>query len=158
MITEAQCNPFTKTIKISNGYFLGDPHVLQDEYYKLWMKTGYEGLFEKDGKQYLLVGGTAEGDGVYKDLKGNEYGVDVGAIGIIPLEFIDNSRLKKWITKNYVINKNYKGNIKLIYNKSDPTFIFKELNGCNEYKIYTKSKSYDNKGKELIIKENYFKY
>ena len=39
--------------------------------------------------------GTAYGDGTYYDNKGNEYGVDAGLLGIIPLKAIKNPDLNE---------------------------------------------------------------
>ena len=38
----------------------------------------------------LFVSNTAHGDGVYHDQFGNEFGVDAGMIGCIPLELVGN--------------------------------------------------------------------
>ena len=68
-------------------YYMGDPCYVIDE--DLWDKFcdvyfQGEGVFEFEGHQVFAVS-TAYGDGSYTDNLGNEYGVDAGMIGLIPL-------------------------------------------------------------------------
>ena len=41
----------------------------------------------------VLAFGTAHGDGVYEDQRGNVYGVDSGLIGLVPVELCDGESL-----------------------------------------------------------------
>lgn len=71
------------------GFYVGDIcYVLSDEDYdNEWgKKHNYEsGRYEIRGNSFE-VDGTAYGDGSYYDDYGNEYGVDAGVIGIVPIE------------------------------------------------------------------------
>lgn len=83
-------------------YFIGDPCYCFD--YTTWMRllteTNYlQGaqvpLFKNnDEERHLVAFDTAYGDGVYEDEDGNEYPVDSGMLGAVPVELIDADKLK----------------------------------------------------------------
>lgn len=77
------------------GFYIGDIcYVLPDRiYHGIWGDGhGYgDGLVEVPGgdggeNPAFAVAGTDSGDGLYEDGEGNEYPVDAGVIGIVPLE------------------------------------------------------------------------
>lgn len=69
-------------------YYVGDLcYALDDEtYHKVFGGKSYSDGLYQNGNEFFLVGGTAAGDGLYKDTLGREYGVDSGTIGICPIE------------------------------------------------------------------------
>ncbi len=76
-------------------YYIGDLcYAIEDwdAFCKLTIK-GNECIYGefpwKTGK--LWQHGTAYGDGCYEDQEGNEYGVDAGLIGVLPIEFADKT-------------------------------------------------------------------
>ncbi|MBR6982173.1 MAG: hypothetical protein IKH75_01345 [Ruminococcus sp.] len=82
------------TVHSDKGFYIGDIcYALCDEiYYGIWNKVHHfdDGCFEVPEKGYSFgVGSTAYGDGLYTDEEGNQYGVDAGVIGIVPLELCD---------------------------------------------------------------------
>jgi hypothetical protein len=85
-------------------YYVGDPcYAIPDEEWGSLLKdTGFfgletdntitnwdDGLYEYRGYT-CFVDGTAYGDGVYCGQNGEEFGVDAGLIGIIPMDAIPN--------------------------------------------------------------------
>ncbi|APR02385.1 hypothetical protein RSJ2_3982 (plasmid) [Clostridium botulinum] len=83
---------FSKNFK-KGKYYIGDPCYAvkeQKDWSKLLDDTDY---FEAENQFYkgypILGGGTAYGDGIYKDNEGRKYSVDAGLIGIMPIEAID---------------------------------------------------------------------
>ncbi len=87
--------PMTETT--SHKYFIGDLcYVLGDEWSDVCDVTlaptvdpEEDFFFElKDGRTFHMIG-TAYGDGVYYDQKGNSYPVDSGTIGAIKVENLD---------------------------------------------------------------------
>jgi len=85
-----------KKLNLKKGkYYIGDPcYVIggnDEEREKLLQETNN---FENDIQFYkgypILIGNTADGDGIFKDNKGEVYGVDSGSIGIIPIVAIDH--------------------------------------------------------------------
>lgn len=84
-------------------YYIGDPcYVItnEDEWEEVGAQTGWfgsepfaaydENLFLLKGKE-CWANPTAWGDGCYFSSDGDEYWVDAGIIGIIPVECIDDS-------------------------------------------------------------------
>ncbi len=74
-------------------YYIGDLcYAIEDwdAFCKLTIK-GNECIYGefpwKTGKMWLH--GTAYGDGCFADQEGNEYGVDAGLIGVLPIELVD---------------------------------------------------------------------
>lgn len=78
------------TINSEKGFFIGDPcYVLSDERYDIWgNEYGYTDGRIKIEDYFMLVHGTAWGDGEYFDEQGYSYGVDSGTIAVIPLELV----------------------------------------------------------------------
>lgn len=72
-------------------YYVGDPcYVIADDKWDeflepYWATCGGEFMFA--GHQVAAYS-TAHGDGVYFDQDGNQYGVDAGMIGVIPMELV----------------------------------------------------------------------
>jgi len=79
-------------------YYIGDPcYVIRGVDYERWTKfcdvlhevcdggpiVEFEGI-------PMFADGTAHGDGTYLDNEDNEYGVDAGLIGAVPVELIDD--------------------------------------------------------------------
>lgn len=79
-------------------YYVGDPcYVLSD---KDWQKIlGDDGFSQLKGHE-IFFAGTNSGDGTYLDNLGNEYGVDTGCIGILPVEVCLKGRLKDITKRN----------------------------------------------------------
>lgn len=73
-------------------YYVGDPCYIFD---KSWDKILTEtGCFSGDDEYTLFgeqcaIGGTAYGDGCYMDNFGQQYWVDAGLIGILPISLIN---------------------------------------------------------------------
>lgn len=74
------------------GFYIGDIcYALSDEvYHGIWGDEHHfeDGKFEDHSGIGFAVGSTAYGDGVYTGTDGFDYGVDVGVIGIVPLELV----------------------------------------------------------------------
>lgn len=60
---------------------------LEERAIKCRPKEEQNGLFEIKGRQ-VAVSSTAHGDGGYYDVAGNEYGVDAGLLGCVPLTLL----------------------------------------------------------------------
>lgn len=59
-----------------------------------YLAEGRVTLFENNEEARRLIAfHTAHGDGVYEDEDGNQYPVDAGMIGAIPVELIDSDKL-----------------------------------------------------------------
>lgn len=77
-------------------YLVGDPcYAVPDHRWMEWLEAAdYETqdvlLAELDGHPTLGIG-TAHGDGTYEGDDGNEYPVDAGLIGVVPVEIADYS-------------------------------------------------------------------
>lgn len=76
------------------SYYLGDPCYVfksQDRWIELLESSNYfKGTTEGKLDGYTVYAmGTAHGDGVYEDQFGNEYAVDSGLLGLVPLEICD---------------------------------------------------------------------
>lgn len=73
-------------------YYVGDPCYIFD---KSWDEIITNNDYFSERKEYNLygyqcwVGQTAYGDGCYADNEGNEYAVDAGIIGVLPVELIN---------------------------------------------------------------------
>lgn len=86
----------------ADAYFIGDPAYVLSEYN--WQRicrlmttnpSHYEkGFFELQGRS-LFMHGAAYGDDTYKDQDGQEYTVDSGTIGAIPIVLCEPSLLKE---------------------------------------------------------------
>lgn len=80
------------TLDSKKGFYIGDIcHVLGDDtYYGIWMmkEKFRDGVIEV-GDHAFVVASTAYGDGSYYGSDGNEYGVDAGVIGCVPIEVIE---------------------------------------------------------------------
>lgn len=80
------------TVQSKKGFYIGDIcYVLSERVYdEIWGgKHSYnEGVYQVDSKNSFAVAGTAFGDGTYYDSYGNEYPVDAGVIGLVPLELV----------------------------------------------------------------------
>lgn len=87
------------TVRSDTGFYIGDIcYVLSEAIYDgFWYekKRYADGVFEVPDTQYsFAVGSTAYGDGTYFDNYGNEYPVDAGVIGLVPLELVGKDGLK----------------------------------------------------------------
>lgn len=73
-------------------YYIGDPcYVFDESWDRLLESTNYlqnKGPVDFDGYT-LFAYSTAYGDGTYTDQHGNEYPVDAGLLGAIPIELIE---------------------------------------------------------------------
>lgn len=85
--------PFPVAVRFPAGrYFIGDPCYMFK--YPTWDELSAKSewfdnpLVEHNGL-YMWATGTAYGDGGYFDQFENEYSVDAGLIGVIPLELFD---------------------------------------------------------------------
>ena len=96
-------------------YWIGDPcYAVKDENWnELCDNTGcfglelekfppnwQSGLF-KYNDQLCFTYKTKYGDGTYYDNKGNEYGVDAGLIGIMPIECCDGDSMYGGVKHNF---------------------------------------------------------
>lgn len=85
------------TVQVPAGqYVLGDPcYTVPDENWGELLESCkfFEnpiGEVKVDDKVHkVLAFRTAYGDGTYRDNKGNEYPVDAGLIGLVPIEYAD---------------------------------------------------------------------
>jgi len=77
----------------AGDYYLCDPcYCFGDSWDDLIKQTNCfeDPLFYKNGK-WGIAFSTALGDGVYRDNDGNEYSVDAGLIGLVPVSAADHS-------------------------------------------------------------------
>ena len=79
----------------AGDYYIGDLcYVVEnwEEYHKLFFPVEggdqHVGVFTNSAGVKFANYGTAFGDGIYRDEEGNEYAVDSGSIGCIPIEAI----------------------------------------------------------------------
>ena len=79
----------------AGDYYIGDLcYVVENwqEYHKLFFPVEggdqHVGVFTNSAGVKFANYGTAFGDGIYRDEEGNEYAVDSGSIGCIPIEAI----------------------------------------------------------------------
>lgn len=81
-------------------YYVGDPCYAVDDHDR-WMKWLEDAdymsnprylLADLDGQPALGIG-TAFGDGTYLGSDGNEYGVDAGLLGVVPVEVAEDNAL-----------------------------------------------------------------
>lgn len=80
-----------------NKFYIGDPcYVLREDLYEVWCGTE-SGLFSHEGTPIMAVDDTATGDGFYPGIGYNcdnaDFGVDAGALAVIPLEYCDHDKL-----------------------------------------------------------------
>lgn len=71
-------------------YYVGDPcYVIDADKWQEFLEPYWngEGEFEFEGLRVAAYR-TMYGDGVYFDQEGNQYGVDAGMIGVIPMELV----------------------------------------------------------------------
>lgn len=76
-----------KFVLPAGRYYIGDPcYVLKDDWDKVcgYLERNLIGCLGKT----IFMACTAYGDGVYSDKKGNDYPVDSGCIGAVPIELI----------------------------------------------------------------------
>jgi hypothetical protein len=99
--TSMQAQPLHKTpegwtvIVPAGSYFLGDPcYAVPDAFWDALLNTCK--FFEKPigtANGFEVLGfGTAWGDGSYQDQDGNEYPVDAGLIGLVPVGLIEQEQ------------------------------------------------------------------
>jgi hypothetical protein len=95
----------TKVIVPAGTYWLGDPcYCVKDEDWMPWLEaadyTSNSDILcaETPDGTWVLGISTAYGDGSYYDQHGNEYGVDAGLIGLVPVEYNP--------TTNYTLDEN----------------------------------------------------
>lgn len=83
-------------------YFVGDPcYAIPADSWQSWLEeAGYmedPRYLVADVETFTCVGvGTAHGDGVFEDQKGNSYPVDAGLIGAVPVQLLLPSRETPW--------------------------------------------------------------
>lgn len=81
---------FNERIRSDKGFYVGDlSRALKEEHYDHWVGNDSfaDGAFKAPGTDYLFaVGRTSPGSSLYVDSQGNEYGIDVEALGIVPVE------------------------------------------------------------------------
>lgn len=74
-------------------YFIGDPCYVFDDDKDTWDKLLDAGLSDGGVVEFnghkVYAHHTAYGDGTYKDQNGNEFGVDTGMLGAVPIELIE---------------------------------------------------------------------
>lgn len=100
-------------MKIPKGeYFLGDPcYCFGKKWSDILDETDFfnrsKVMETEAGPKILMAFNTAHGDGTYEDQYGNEYSVDAGLIGLVPVEIIELkysrerlSELGKFVTFN----------------------------------------------------------
>jgi hypothetical protein len=81
-------------------YVIGDPcYAVPDQYWLPLLEScdyfrSPIGWFSRTGystdKNYVLAFGTKWGDGCYLGTDGNEYGVDAGLLGLVPVELVED--------------------------------------------------------------------
>jgi len=85
-----------KKLNLKKGkYYIGDPCYVLGKNKEVWERLLEEtNHFKNDIQSYkgypILIGNTANGDGIFKDNKSEVYGVDSGYIGIIPIVAINH--------------------------------------------------------------------
>lgn len=77
-------------------YWIGDPcYVLAVDNHELWCELLEQSDFFNKPCEYLgrliYAFSTEYGDGEYEDQYGNQYGVDAGMIGIVPVEVLKDA-------------------------------------------------------------------
>ncbi len=86
--------PVEAQISSEKGFYLGDLCYALDRelYHTVWGGQRYaDGVFTMPNGWQFAVAHTAEGDGYYEDNQRRGYGVDSGAIGLVPLELLAQS-------------------------------------------------------------------
>ena len=89
----ASPNRVIAKIESAEGFYIGDVcYVLDPKFYAItWggVHNYEDGCFTDHAKKrQFAVAGTAWGNGNYSDNFGNAYPVDVGVIGLVPLELV----------------------------------------------------------------------
>ncbi len=89
-------------------YYIGDPCYVIDDNWEGFLDVGQARKSEENetfifGGYECFFASTSDGDGTFKDNLGNEYDVDSGTIGIIPIELLQ-------MTEEY-IKENKCGNV-----------------------------------------------
>lgn len=91
-------------------YYIGDPcYAFQgSDWDKILAESDF---FSNEGKtQNMWAGSTAYGDGTYNDQFGNEYPVDAGLIGIMPIEMCNFGDIRwendQWIDERRICRAN----------------------------------------------------
>ena len=120
-----------KTILPAGTYYIGDPcYVISDssdaegieEWHAFLDASGIlsdsnptdGGEFEYKGHM-VWMNHTAYGDGSYLDQHGNEYGVDAGLIGTVPVEVADKEKLDRTVKDKYGHLQTFEHNISVEY-------------------------------------------
>jgi hypothetical protein len=92
-----------KTTLKKGVYFIGDPcYMFDGSWGKILEGTDY---FQAENqiinKKKVFCDGTAYGDGCYFDQDGNEYGVDAGLLGALPISLlkVDNKYTKDELSR-----------------------------------------------------------
>lgn len=88
-------------------YFLGDPcYAIHGERWQKIVNRMYDGLHDSDADVMIVsskdgtsaacmfYGSTAYGDGRYEDQNGNEFPVDTGLIGLVPMSIANPEGMK----------------------------------------------------------------
>jgi len=97
----------TYSTKIPPGtYVLGDPcyTLIESAGDKFWEegRVSWEFYNTVIDDHAVMAFSTAHGDGGYYDQHGNEYGVDAGVIGLVPIELADPAKLARCSGNGYV--------------------------------------------------------
>lgn len=80
-------------------YVIGDPcYAVPDEYWDELLNScnyfrnpiGHFRMDDFDNKTFVLAFGTKWGDGCYAGSDGNEYPVDAGLIGLVPVDVVED--------------------------------------------------------------------
>ena len=101
-------------LKDFNGYwkYIRENEIVVEKYF-MSQSFKFRGLT-------AFATSTKDGDGTYSDNEGNEYGVDSGSLGCVPIEVADPEQVKKA----------KKGNeFGLVYRKFDDDFYCKMMDG-----------------------------
>lgn len=75
-------------------YYVGDPcYIFEKSWPEVLNKTGYfsDGEHKLFGKT-VFGGGTAYGDGSYRDNFGRSYAVDAGLLAIVPISLLNHDK------------------------------------------------------------------
>lgn len=72
----------------SGLYWIGDPNSVLDSFFENGLDS-LDGIAATNEGKKIAIFPTAHGDGIYYDQDGDEYGVDTGRIGCIPIDCMD---------------------------------------------------------------------
>jgi len=82
-------SPTSEMTELPSGvYWVGDPNAVIDNFFEQELDSVQGVYLTSQGKQ-LAIFQTTYGDGVYDDNEGDEYGIDTGRIGCIPIDLMD---------------------------------------------------------------------